>query len=83
MIGVGGANVVPLMYSALGNQKVMPVNMAVAATSMVGYFGMLAGPASIGFIAKATSLTTSFMVLSGLVVIEILIATYVYSKGDL
>lgn len=81
-IGFGSSNVVPVMYSMLGRQKVMPVNLAVAATSMIGYFGMLAGPSSIGFIAKATSLTSAFILLSILVFIELLVARYIYSREN-
>lgn len=69
LIGVGMANVVPTFYSVLGKQSVMPIGMAVSAVSTLGYLGILAGPAIIGFIAHATSLSISFMILVGLLVL--------------
>ncbi len=56
MVGLGTANIVPVLYSALGRQKIMPPNLAVAAVTTVGYLGILAGPALIGLTAHATSL---------------------------
>lgn len=79
-IGIGSANIVPIFYSLLGKQKVMPINMAVSAVSTLGYLGILMGPAVIGFVAHQTSLYVSFGLLAGLVVLQILIAGYIYRK---
>lgn len=79
-IGIGSANIVPIFYSLLGRQKVMPINMAVSAVSTLGYLGILMGPAVIGFVAHQTSLYLSFGLLAGLVVLQLLIASYVYRK---
>jgi MFS family permease len=68
LIGIGCANLVPLLYSALGQQRAMPTNSAVPALTMLGYAGILAGPAAIGFVAHATSLTIAFLMLSGALV---------------
>ena len=80
LIGIGCANIVPVFFSMLGRQKIMPVNMAIPAVSTLGYLGILMGPAVIGFIAKATSLYFSFGLLAILVVAEIVIANYVFKK---
>ena len=79
-IGIGSANIVPIFYSLLGKQKVMPINMAVSAVSTLGYLGILMGPALIGFVAHHTSLYISFLLLAALVVLQTLIAAYVYRK---
>jgi hypothetical protein len=42
----------------------MDTHVAVPAISTLGYAGILAGPAVIGFIAHATSLTTAFLLLA-------------------
>ena len=81
-IGVGSANIVPIFYSVLGRQQVMPLNMAVSAVSTLGYLGILMGPALIGFVAHHTSLYVSFGFLAALVVLQILIAGYVYSRRE-
>lgn len=60
LVGIGASNLVPLLFSVAGNQTDMPPNLALAAISGVGYAGILAGPALIGFIAHLTSLTVAF-----------------------
>ncbi len=80
LIGVGMANVVPVFFSMLGRQNVMPVSMAVPAVSTLGYLGILMGPATIGFIAHATSLYISFMMLSALVALQLVIEWIVMKK---
>ncbi|MDU5191827.1 MAG: MFS transporter, partial [Mixta calida] len=38
----------------------MPVNLAISAMTTIGYAGILAGPALIGFVAHGFSLVTAF-----------------------
>lgn len=77
-IGVGCANVVPVFFSLLGKQHVMPISLAVPAVSTLGYLGILMGPAAIGFIAHQTSLYAAFTLLAALVLLQAVIAAYVY-----
>lgn len=60
LVGFGASNSVPIMFSAAGNQQTMPVNLAISSMTMIGYAGILAGPALIGFISQWYSLTTAF-----------------------
>lgn len=60
LVGLGASNVVPILFSAAGNQRDMPANLAIASVTTVGYAGILAGPALIGFIAQLSSLTVAF-----------------------
>ncbi|MFC3116659.1 MFS transporter [Cellvibrio fontiphilus] len=60
LIGVGASNIVPVLFTAAGNQTSMPMGLAIAAVVSMGYAGLLAGPAVIGFIAELTSLSVSF-----------------------
>lgn len=60
LIGVGASNLVPVLFTAAGNQTSMPMGLAIAAVVSMGYAGLLAGPAVIGFIAEITSLGVSF-----------------------
>lgn len=64
MIGLGASNIVPVFYSAAGNQKTMPVHLAVVAISCLGYAGILVGPALIGFVAGTFSLPAAFVFLA-------------------
>lgn len=64
LIGLGAANLVPIVFSCAGRQTVMPVGLAVASVTTTGYAGILMGPAIIGFMADATSLPTAFWALT-------------------
>ena len=61
LVGVGCANIVPVLYSAIGRQTVMAEAVAVPAVTTLGYAGILVGPAAIGFVAGATSLSVALL----------------------
>lgn len=42
LVGLGASNVVPILFSAAGNQRDMPANLAIASVTTVGYAGILA-----------------------------------------
>jgi predicted MFS family arabinose efflux permease len=67
LVGFGASNIVPVLFRLAGNQKVMPGNLAVAALTTVGYAGILAGPAAIGFISQRVGLPAAFWLLVALV----------------
>ncbi len=54
LIGLGVANVVPLMFSAAGRRG--DPSITIPAITTMGYAGLLAGPALIGGVAQLTSL---------------------------
>lgn len=60
LIGVGAANVVPVLFRRAGSQTVMPPVLAIAAITTTGYAGILLGPALIGFVADHVGLTLAF-----------------------
>ncbi|WP_207626990.1 MFS transporter [Photorhabdus stackebrandtii] len=64
LIGLGASNIVPILCSISGSQKIMPPSHAVAAIVTFGYSGIMAGPALIGFVAQYTSLETAFTALA-------------------
>lgn len=64
LVGVGAANIVPVLITLASQEKVMPVNMSVAMVATMGYFGVLGGPALIGFIAHLTDLYIAFSIVS-------------------
>lgn len=83
LMGIGLANVVPVIYSLAGNQTDMPSGQAVAAMGTFGYLGILCGPAAIGYISNATSLNWAFGVLAVLIIIEIALSIYIFSKNKI
>lgn len=64
LVGVGCSNIVPVLFSSVGRQKVMPEAVAVPAITTLGYAGILVGPAAIGFIAHAASLPVAFAIVA-------------------
>jgi len=69
LIGLGAANIVPVLFRRAGSQTVMPAGLAVAIISTAGYAGILLGPAVIGFVAKQIGLTNAFWMLPALVLL--------------
>ncbi|WP_431221631.1 MFS transporter [Serratia sp. L9] len=69
LVGIGASNVVPILFSAAGNQQAMPANLAIASVTTVGYAGILAGPALIGFIAQVSSLTFALSCVAAMLLI--------------
>jgi MFS family permease len=64
LLGAGCSNIVPVLYTAVGKQTVMPQSIAVPAITTLGYAGILAGPAVIGFIAHGSSLSFAFALMA-------------------
>jgi fucose permease len=62
LVGLGFANIVPVLFSAAGQLPGIAPAHGIAAVSSVGYFGMMAGPPLIGFIAEGRSLTAGLLV---------------------
>ncbi|WP_413791853.1 MULTISPECIES: MFS transporter [unclassified Pseudomonas] len=60
LVGAGCSNIVPVLYTAVGKQTLMPEAIAVPAITTIGYAGILAGPALIGFVAHGSSLSLAF-----------------------
>jgi MFS family permease len=68
LVGIGCANIVPVLFTAAGRQREMPEALAVPAITTMGYAGILAGPAAIGLVAQHTSLATGLLVVAVLLV---------------
>jgi MFS family permease len=66
LVGAGCANIVPVLFTAVGRQKTMPQAVAVPAITTLGYAGILAGPAGIGFIAQHSNLSIAFLFVAAL-----------------
>ena len=62
LVGLGFANIVPVLFSAAAKIPGTTAAHAIAAVASVGYFGMMVGPPLIGFIAQARSLSTGLVV---------------------
>jgi hypothetical protein len=56
LVGLGLANVIPVLFSAAGRVPGVPVGTALAGIATTGYGGYLAGPPVIGLTASVTGL---------------------------
>ena len=63
LVGLGAANVVPILFSTAGNQTIMPPHLALASITTMGYAGSLLGPTLLGFVAQISSLSLALGVI--------------------
>jgi fucose permease len=75
--GLGIANMVPIAFSAGGNQPGMRSGTGMAIVTTMGYSGILLAPSAIGFIAERTGFGPVFIALSGLLVVVCLMSPLV------
>ncbi len=68
LVGVGAANVVPVLFSAAGRVPGMAPGMAISTIATLGYCGILVGPAAIGFIADHLGLPAALGIVAALLV---------------
>jgi fucose permease len=69
LIGLGIANLAPIFLSTAGRQTDMPEYVAVPLLVTMGYSGILAGPALLGFISHLSHLTVAFAMVAALLVL--------------
>jgi fucose permease len=70
-VGLGLANIVPILFTAAGRTPGVATGAGIAAVASAGYFGFLIGPPTIGFVAQLTSLAGGL----GLVVVLLALIT--------
>lgn len=78
LLGLGAANIVPVFFSQAGRLPGISPTMSLPAITTLGYTGMLAGPALLGFIAQYSSLSIA---LGCLVLLLLLVALSYGMKG--
>jgi MFS family permease len=64
LVGFGVSSVVPIAFGIAGRSTAMLPSTAIAAVSSISFLGFLVGPPLVGFLAQASSLKVSFMVLA-------------------
>lgn len=80
LVGLGASNIVPVLFRKGGSQTVMPVGLAVSAITTMGYAGILAGPASVVFVAQHLGLPNAFWLLAALIALVPLTAAIVAKR---
>ena len=69
LLGLGAANIVPVFFSAAGRLPGIAPTVSIPAITTIGYTGLLAGPALLGFIAYHFSLSMALYVVALLLLI--------------
>ena len=64
LVGLGIANIIPILFSAAARVPGMPPGRALAAVATTGYLGFLAGPPLIGIVAEAAGLAAGLGLVS-------------------
>lgn len=64
VLGLGSANIVPLMFSRAGRQKTLASHVALSYVSVFAYTGSLIGPALVGFGSEIMGLSLVFSVIA-------------------
>ena len=72
-VGVGLANIIPLLFGAAGNIQGISAGAGIAGVATIGYAGFLVGPPLIGSVAEAASLRAALFLAA------LLIGTLVFS----
>ncbi|MEB1529772.1 MFS transporter [Xanthomonas sp. WHRI 7945] len=69
LVGLGASNLVPVMFGAAGRMPGTSPAVALATLTTLGYTGLLAGPALIGFLAHASSLPVALWAVAALLLL--------------
>lgn len=75
LIGLGMANIVPVVFSTAGKIPGKNTGQSIAAVATLGYCGFLAGPPMIGLTAEYTSLRTALGIVVVFALIVLVFAT--------
>lgn len=81
LVGLGIANIVPVLFRAALNQRDVPGAQALSAVATVGYLGVLLGPGLIGLASNLTSLKSTFAG-AALLLVAVLISSGIATRSD-
>lgn len=74
LVGVGLANVVPVLFSAAAQVPGVAPAQGISAVASLGYCGFMVGPSIIGFVAHGSSLTVALGLVVGCALLQAALA---------
>jgi len=74
LTGLGLSIIVPVVFSSAGRSAVIAPSRAISAVTTTGYFGFMAGPPAIGFLAHFVTLRGALVVVVGLSLVMVAMA---------
>ena len=72
--GLGIANMVPILFSAAGNQPGVSPGAGMSVVTTMGYSGILVAPSAIGFVGERTGFAPVFIAIAVLLVLVFLMS---------
>lgn len=72
--GLGIANMIPIAFSAAGNQPGSSSGASLSTVTLMGYSGILVAPSAIGFVGERVGFAPVYLAVSGLLVVVCLMA---------
>ena len=72
--GLGVANIVPIIFSAAGNQSGIHAGTALSVVTLMGYSGILVAPSLIGFIGGHVGFGPVYMVLALMLIVVFMLS---------
>lgn len=81
--GLGIANMVPIIFSAAGNQPGLSPGAGMSVVTTIGYSGILVAPSLVGFVAERTGFSLIFIAFSGMLAVVLLMARLVRSADGI
>ena len=82
LVGVGLANVVPVLFSAAAQVPGVAPAQGISAVASLGYCGFMVGPSIIGFVAHGSSLTLALGLVVGCALLQAALARRALGAGD-
>lgn len=80
LVGLGLSNVVPILFSRVGRQELVPKSQALSYVSILAYSGALSGSALVGLIGQQTGLKFVFGFISVLLLSIAMFNSYTFVK---
>ena len=81
-VGLGLANLIPILFGAAGRTPGVNPGTGIAAVSSAGYFGFLAGPPLIGLAAEVVTLSGALYIVVVFIAVVAVFAHVVRRKGQ-
>ena len=78
--GIGIANLVPIAFSAAGNQPDISTNAGMGIVTTIGYLGTLLAPAPVGLVAELTGFPVVYIGMAAMMGVIMLLAPLVRVK---
>lgn len=80
VVGLGFSTIVPEIYRMSSNIKGIDPSTGIAFMAGAGFFGFLAGPVGLGFVAQEWGLHRSFIIILGLVFLGLFFSIFISSR---